>query len=83
MTTNESIISQQVDKLIKRLKSNNSSLAKGSAPELLIRLNDQFPGDIGMFCVLLLNYVKLDPGQAIFLGANEPHAYLSGGKYIF
>ncbi|RIA95025.1 mannose-6-phosphate isomerase [Glomus cerebriforme] len=78
MTTNESIVSQQVDKLIKRLKSNNSSLAKGSIPELLIRLNNQFPGDVGIFCVLLLNYIKLDPGQAMFLGANEPHAYLSG-----
>jgi mannose-6-phosphate isomerase len=81
MTTNELIVSQQVDKLIGRLKSNNhSSFVKGSIPELLIRLNDQFPGDVGIFCVLLLNYIKLDPGQAIFLGANEPHAYLSGGK---
>ncbi|CAB4400904.1 unnamed protein product [Rhizophagus irregularis] len=79
MTTNELSVSQQVDKLIKRLKSNNHSpLVKGSVPELLIRLNDQFPGDVGIFCVLLLNYIKLDPGQAIFLGANEPHAYLSG-----
>ncbi len=83
MTTNESIVSQQVDKLIKRLKSDHeSSFVKGSVPELLIRLNDQFPGDVGIFCALLLNYVKLDPGQAIFLGANEPHAYLSGGKLI-
>ncbi|CAB4423167.1 unnamed protein product [Rhizophagus irregularis] len=45
MTTNELSVSQQVDKLIKRLKSNNHSpLVKGSVPELLIRLNDQFPG---------------------------------------
>lgn len=84
MTTDELIVSQQVDKLVKRLKSNNHSpLVKGSIPELLIRLNDQFPGDVGIFCVLLLNYIKLDPGQAIFLGANEPHAYLSGGKVTF
>ncbi|CAG8655644.1 1356_t:CDS:2 [Funneliformis caledonium] len=80
MTTNETIVSQQVDKLIKRVKLDNETFTKGSIPELLIRLNDQFPGDVGIFGALLLNYVKLDPGQAIFLGANEPHAYLSGGK---
>ncbi|KAG6375419.1 RmlC-like cupin domain-containing protein [Boletus reticuloceps] len=26
----------------------------------------------------MLNYVKLETGQAIFLGAGEPHAYISG-----
>ena len=38
-----------------------------------------FPGDAGSLCVFLLNYLKLAPGQAVYLGANEPHAYLSGG----
>ncbi|KAF8495596.1 mannose-6-phosphate isomerase [Gautieria morchelliformis] len=37
-----------------------------------------FPGDIGVFCVYLLNVVKLQPGEAIFLGAGEPHAYVAG-----
>ncbi|CAG8465361.1 7764_t:CDS:2 [Paraglomus brasilianum] len=46
--------------------------------ELIVRLSTQYPGDIGVFAVLILNYVKLNPGQAIFLGANEPHAYLFG-----
>jgi mannose-6-phosphate isomerase len=29
----------------------------------------------GVFC---LNYLELQPGEAIFLDANEPHAYLGG-----
>ncbi|KHJ33041.1 putative mannose-6-phosphate class i [Erysiphe necator] len=46
--------------------------------ELVIRLNDQFPGDIGLFVLFFLNYVKLDVGEAMFLKANDIHAYLSG-----
>jgi len=43
-----------------------------------LKLNAQFPGDIGVFCPFMLNYVKLAPGEAMFLGAGEPHAYVSG-----
>lgn len=28
--------------------------------------------------VFFLNYLKLNPSEAIYLGANEPHAYISG-----
>ncbi|MCW2522133.1 MAG: mannose-6-phosphate isomerase, class [Frankiales bacterium] len=37
-----------------------------------------FPGDVGVAVALLLNYVRLEPGQAIFLGAGNVHAYLRG-----
>ena len=50
--------------------------------ELVLRLDSQFPGDVGVFCVFVLNYVQLEPGAAIFLGAGEPHAYISGGKFL-
>ena len=36
-----------------------------------------YPGDVGLFAPYLLNYVELGVGEAIFLAANEPHAYLS------
>ncbi|ODQ52688.1 mannose-6-phosphate isomerase [Saitoella complicata NRRL Y-17804] len=45
---------------------------------LLIRLNEQFPKDVGLFCTFLLNYCKLKPGEAMFLRALDIHAYLSG-----
>lgn len=37
-----------------------------------------FPGDIGVVVSLLLNYVELQPGEAIYLGAGNVHAYLRG-----
>jgi mannose-6-phosphate isomerase len=45
---------------------------------LVLRLENQYPSDIGVIAAFFLNHVKLKPGEALFLGANEPHAYLSG-----
>jgi mannose-6-phosphate isomerase len=36
------------------------------------------PGDVGVVVSLLLNYVRLEPGEAIYLGAGNVHAYLRG-----
>lgn len=44
----------------------------------VLRLHVQYPGDIGVLSPLLLNVVKLEPGQAMFLGAGQLHAYLEG-----
>ena len=41
-------------------------------------MHAQYVGDVGVFCVYLLNYKMLQPGEALFLGANEPHAYIYG-----
>lgn len=45
---------------------------------LFHRLNQQYPNDVGVFCVFFLNHFTLKSGEAVFLAANEPHAYLSG-----
>ena len=37
-----------------------------------------YPGDIGVVLALLLNHVRLEPGEAIYLGAGNVHAYLRG-----
>ncbi|MFH7596986.1 mannose-6-phosphate isomerase, class I [Streptomyces racemochromogenes] len=37
-----------------------------------------YPGDPGVIAALLLNHVRLQPGEAMFLGAGIPHAYLDG-----
>ena len=37
-----------------------------------------YPHDAGALSVYFLNLVELKPGQALFVAANEPHAYLSG-----
>lgn len=48
------------------------------ADDLFLRLHNHYPGDVGCFCAYLLNHVRLAPGEALYMGANEPHAYLSG-----
>lgn len=37
-----------------------------------------YPGDPGVIAAMLLNHVQLQPGEALFLGAGVPHAYLNG-----
>ncbi|NGO71757.1 mannose-6-phosphate isomerase, class I [Streptomyces boncukensis] len=37
-----------------------------------------FPGDPGVIAATLLNHVRLRPGEALYLGAGVPHAYLGG-----
>ncbi|ARU93091.1 mannose-6-phosphate isomerase [Tatumella citrea] len=41
-------------------------------------LQHSYPADMGQFMPLLLNVVVLQPGQAMFLYAKTPHAYLQG-----
>lgn len=44
----------------------------------VVRLNHAYPSDIGVIFPAILNLVHLQPGQALFLGPGELHAYLSG-----
>ncbi|MFD7557879.1 mannose-6-phosphate isomerase, class I [Streptomyces sp. NPDC059835] len=37
-----------------------------------------FPGDPGVVAAMLLNHFRLQPGEAVFLGAGVPHAYIDG-----
>lgn len=37
-----------------------------------------FPGDPGVIAAMLLNHFRLQPGEAVFLGAGVPHAYFRG-----
>jgi mannose-6-phosphate isomerase len=46
--------------------------------DALTRVAHDFPGDIGIAEALLLNFVRLVPGEAIFLAAGNVHSYLSG-----
>lgn len=73
--TPQTDIEKAVSKLVARLASQPTSTFLDL---LILRLDKQFPNDVGTFCALMLNYVHLKSGDAIFLAANEPHAYLSG-----
>lgn len=43
-----------------------------------VRLGELYPGDPGVIGALMLNLVRLQPGEAIYLSAGNLHAYLSG-----
>lgn len=46
--------------------------------QTLAWIADIYPDDAGLFAPLLLNVIQLKPGEAMFLYANTPHAYLNG-----
>lgn len=42
------------------------------------KLSHFYPGDIGVLAPLYLHLIQLAPGEALYLGAGELHAYLEG-----
>ena len=76
MTRDTNIVKESLSALVDRLIKNNNSRAE--IRDLLLRLNSQFPGDVGCFCIYFMNHIILKPGQAMFLAPNLPHAYLDG-----
>ena len=55
------------------------SQSSDSSPFTLITdLKQHYPDDIGLFTPLFLNVITLEPGEAMYLDARTPHAYLKG-----
>ena len=46
--------------------------------EWILKLSKKYPGDIGIFSPILLNVIRLQPGEALYLDAGILHAYLNG-----
>ena len=72
-TSETELMQAQLAILVERLNTSEHPL-KG----LILSTHEHFPGDVGCFCCFFLNYLTLEPGESIFLAANEPHAYLYG-----
>ncbi|ENF6038359.1 mannose-6-phosphate isomerase [Citrobacter amalonaticus] len=51
---------------------------QGEPWQTILLIAEFYPDDSGLFSPLLLNVVKLNPGEAMFLFAETPHAYLQG-----
>lgn len=78
MSSDETFIAEVATKLVKR-SVEEPSLFGNELADLIQRLNEQFPKDVGLFCgCLMLNHCNLKSGEAMFLQAREPHAYISG-----
>jgi mannose-6-phosphate isomerase len=74
---------RQLATLISRLEAEEKAAVADGRPfayvkGLILRLNQQYPGDRGILFPLLLNTVHMRAGQSFYMGANEPHAYVSG-----
>ena len=82
MTAPEEKFKSELEKLVTRYKSGGVKKEEDEVKDLVVTLESQYPGDIGVYCAFVLNYVKMQPGEAIFLGAGEPHAYISGGQSL-
>jgi mannose-6-phosphate isomerase class I len=70
--------------LVRRLDAEDASspFAKDRIEHWVLRASRLVIGaeklDRGLLALLLLNLVVLEPGQALYLDAGEPHAYLEG-----
>ncbi|RLB10768.1 MAG: mannose-6-phosphate isomerase, class I [Deltaproteobacteria bacterium] len=63
---------------ISELLNSSEKMKNDPVFSLVLRLNNYFPKDIGIFSPLILNMYVLEPGEAIFLPAGELHAYIKG-----
>ncbi|KAK8669579.1 hypothetical protein V6N13_107005 [Hibiscus sabdariffa] len=78
MSASKEMTEKAVSKLKRRLLIESQLRRLREKEELVLGLEKQYPGDIGLLSAFFLNYVRLKAGEALYLAANEPHAYLSG-----
>eukprot|EP01126_Amoeba_proteus_P029648 TRINITY_DN2927_c0_g1_i24.p1 TRINITY_DN2927_c0_g1~~TRINITY_DN2927_c0_g1_i24.p1 ORF type:complete len:277 (-),score=53.32 TRINITY_DN2927_c0_g1_i24:260-1090(-) len=73
ITVDKELAREKLICLVNRLQGSDSFLDR-----VVLDVHKDFPGDSGIFSIYLMNLYYLQPGQAIFLAQNEPHAYLKG-----
>ncbi|GAB0134169.1 hypothetical protein EsDP_00002551 [Epichloe bromicola] len=86
MSSSAEDVSKSLPELVEQAKAEGAQFAAGGVAstsgdilsELVTRLHGQFGEDIGIFVLFLLNFVSLQPGEALFLVADDIHAYVSG-----
>ena len=52
--------------------------ATDDIPQWILKLERAYPGDIGILAPVILNLIRLQPDQAMYLPAGQLHAYLEG-----
>ncbi|KAJ1942714.1 Mannose-6-phosphate isomerase, partial [Linderina macrospora] len=77
MNSNPEVVERQLVALLERVPKSADPMDL-SLPALVHRLNAEYPGDVGVFCVFMLNVLHLHAGDAFYMGPNDPHAYIYG-----
>ncbi|KZT66184.1 mannose-6-phosphate isomerase [Daedalea quercina L-15889] len=68
-----------VEKLAERLRKGSTAGLSDEQAWLVNKMSKQYPGDVGILATtFFMNFVKLQKGQALWIGADEVHAYLEG-----
>ncbi|KAM0523766.1 hypothetical protein ACHAPE_001017 [Trichoderma viride] len=86
MSSSADEVGKEIANLVALAKSEGADFAAGGVSstqgdvlvELVTRLHGQYGSDIGIFVLFFLNFVTLQPGEALFLVADDIHAYVSG-----
>ncbi|KLO08020.1 mannose-6-phosphate isomerase [Schizopora paradoxa] len=81
LSAKEDLVKRCVGRLIERIDRQGANAVGGdeSASTLVRTLNDQYPSDVGVLAApFFMNLVTLNRGEAIYIGADEVHAYLEG-----
>ncbi|MDP4174673.1 MAG: mannose-6-phosphate isomerase, class I [Bacteroidota bacterium] len=72
---------KKLQKAIEEIKSEilNRSIKERQKEEIIfLELEKKYGSDVGLISVLIFNLLELNEGEAIFLNAGIPHAYLKG-----
>lgn len=74
---------EQVRGVVRGLRAiTDPSVAADAGYQIFLRLSTRYgDGDRGLPLIPLMNLVRLEPGQGIFIGSNIPHAYLEGDLF--
>ncbi|TPX06713.1 uncharacterized protein E0L32_002209 [Thyridium curvatum] len=86
LTASKESLESATKVLVQAASSEGKEFAKGGVEstsgailsELVTRCHGEFGADIGLFVLFFLNFVTLKPGEALFLQADDIHAYVSG-----
>ncbi|WP_246634894.1 mannose-6-phosphate isomerase, class I [Actinoplanes hulinensis] len=67
-----------IDDVVTAIAAHPADHPHADSHRLAVKLADHYPGDPGVLVALLLNLVRLAPGEAIWMPAGNLHAYLNG-----
>ncbi|WP_369202957.1 mannose-6-phosphate isomerase, class I [Streptomyces sp. PU-14G] len=72
------LLTADKDEMAATVAAAAEAAAESTAHAVYADIARHYPGDPGVLAAMLLNHVVLRPGEALFLAAGVPHAYLSG-----
>ncbi|MGF1682777.1 mannose-6-phosphate isomerase, class I [Photobacterium minamisatsumaniensis] len=67
-----------ISQLMAGIESKGISNNAREAFELIVEFAKDYPSDVGLFSPLMLNVIELEAGEAMYLDAETPHAYIKG-----